>query len=74
MKTIQLKVDDNYIDLVLSMLQNLKKDVIKEINILSTKQNATKEEDDIFKKTSGLMSHYDIDPIKWQNEIRSEWD
>jgi len=74
MKTIQLKVDDNYIDLVLSMLQNLKKDVIKEINILSTKQNATKEEDDIFKKTSGLMLHYDIDPIKWQNEIRSEWD
>jgi hypothetical protein len=28
----------------------------------------------IFSKTAGLLSSQNIDPIKWQNEIRSEWD
>jgi hypothetical protein len=28
---------------------------------------------DIFKKTAGILSTKNIDPIKWQNEIRNEW-
>ncbi len=29
---------------------------------------------DILKKTAGLLSSKKIDPLKWQEEIRAEWD
>jgi len=28
----------------------------------------------IIKKTSGILSKRNIDPIEWQKKIRSEWD
>jgi hypothetical protein len=28
----------------------------------------------IIKKTAGILSKRNIDPIKWQKKIRSEWD
>jgi len=33
MQTVELKIEDNYIDSVLNILKSLKKDMIKEINI-----------------------------------------
>ena len=29
---------------------------------------------DIFSQTAGLLSSQNIDPIAWQNQMRSEWD
>jgi len=29
---------------------------------------------DKIKKTAGILKKRNIDPLKWQNEIRSEWD
>ena len=78
MKTIQFKVNDNYIQLVLSILQSLKNGIIEDLSIV---KNATKsstneyrEEKDIFSKTAGVISSQKIDPIEWQNSMRSEWD
>ena len=31
------------------------------------------QENDIFTKTLGILKNDKIDPIKWQNEIRDEW-
>jgi hypothetical protein len=72
MKTVQLKIEDDYIDLVIGMLQNLKKGVIQEIDII--KSSTQDKDDDIFAKTSGLLANQHIDPIKWQEDIRNEWD
>ena len=78
MQTIQFKVSDNYIKLILSMLQSLKSGMIKDLSII---QNGSKklvnndsEDNDIFSKTSGMISSHNIDPIEWQNSMRSEWD
>ncbi len=30
--------------------------------------------EDIFAKTAGILSGHNIDPARWQNEIREEWD
>jgi hypothetical protein len=29
---------------------------------------------DILRKTSGILKNRNIDPLKWQQNIRSEWD
>jgi len=34
MQTIQFKVSDNYLDIVLTLLNNLKIDIIKELRII----------------------------------------
>ncbi len=31
------------------------------------------QNDDVFKKTSGILKNTNIDPVKWQEEIRDEW-
>ncbi|MBF0407250.1 MAG: hypothetical protein HQM10_07845 [Candidatus Riflebacteria bacterium] len=37
-----------------------------------TEESSTKS--DIVKATAGLLKDKNIDPVKWQNEIREEWD
>jgi len=76
MQVIQFKVNDNYIQLILSMLQSLKGGIIEDLSVIKngTKHNFNSEESDIFSKTSGIISSHNIDPIEWQNSMRSEWD
>ena len=77
MQVIQFKVNDNYIQLILSMLQSLKSGIIEDLSIIKndSKESVPNMEDgDIFSKTSGIISSHNIDPIEWQNSIRSEWD
>ena len=78
-QVIQFKVNDNYIQLILSMLQSLKSGMIEDLSVIKngSKQivkNNTPKESDIFSKTSGIISSQNIDPIEWQNSMRSEWD
>ena len=41
MQTIQLKVDDSSVGIVMTLIENLKKDIVKEVKILdnSTREN-----------------------------------
>jgi hypothetical protein len=32
------------------------------------------ETTDLIKKTAGILADQQIDPLKWQHEIRQEWD
>ena len=76
-QVIQFKVSDNYIQLILSILQSLKSGIIEDLSVIKngSKQNVPNVEDsDIFSKTSGMISSHNIDPLEWQNNMRSEWD
>jgi hypothetical protein len=66
MHTIQLKVDDTVYDHILFLLKSLKpKGVIIEKDI---------HEDGIDFSQYTVQSFQQIkDPVKWQNEIRDEW-
>jgi hypothetical protein len=37
-------------------------------------ENTLHHETDIIRKTAGILSGSNIDPIAWQNEIRNEWE
>ena len=37
------------------------------------KNEVMEQNDDILKKTSGILKNTNIDPLKWQEEIRDEW-
>jgi len=65
--TIEIKVDDNYANKVIELLKSVKKGAIKELKIKKTSN-------DIFDKSSGIIAPLNIDPIKWQKNIRDEWD
>jgi len=64
--TIEIKVDDNYAQKIIELLKSVKNGAIKELKI-------KKSSNDIFEKSSGLIASLNIDPIKWQSEIREEW-
>ncbi len=68
---IQLDVSSDIFDKVMFFLENLPKNKVKLNFDFSPKKE---KKDDIFSKTAGLLSSQQIDPIAWQNQIRSEWD
>jgi len=76
MQTIQFKVNDEYIQIILSLLKGMKRGIIKDLSIVNddNKKPLEKKEIDIFSKTAGVLSSKNIDPIKWQNDMRDEWD
>jgi len=77
-QVIQFKVNDNYIQLILSILQSLKSGMIEDLSIIKNGSkklvNPNSEDSDIFSKISGMISSHNIDPLEWQNSMRSEWD
>jgi len=74
MQTIQFTIDDRYTPTILSLLQSLKEGIITDLSIKRGTNNPKEQNDDIFSKTSGILSSHHIDPIEWQDTIRSEWD
>jgi hypothetical protein len=38
------------------------------------KENAFDKSTDVIKKTAGILASQTIDPLKWQKEIRDEWE
>ena len=51
MQTVQFRVDDNYINIVLTLLNNLKIDIIKDLSIFKDKKrDLTFDKDDILTK------------------------
>jgi hypothetical protein len=49
---------------------------LKKIKVLDNQNinNSSNSKYDILKKSAGVLSAQNIDPLKWQEEIRSEWD
>ena len=68
---IEIDISSDIFDNVMFFLENLPKN-----KITLTFDTPLQEEkiDNIFSQTAGLLSSQDIDPIKWQNQIRREWD
>ena len=70
-KRIQIDISSDIFDKVITFLEKLPKNKVK-LNIVKNDQEPLKNSD-IFSKTSGLISNKKIDPLKWQEEIRNEW-
>jgi hypothetical protein len=47
-----------------------------EILVLPFSENeiSSVETTDLIKKTAGILADQQIDPLKWQHEMRQEWD
>jgi len=76
MQTIQFKFNDEYIQIIVTLLKGMKRGIIKDLSIVNddNKKPLEKKEIDIFSKTSSVLNSQNIDPIKWQNDMRDEWD
>ncbi len=70
-KCLQLELNSNIYDKVIAFISKLPKNKIK-LTLLPGNQD--NKDSNIFLETSGLLSSKKIDPVKWQKEIRSEWD
>lgn len=70
---VQLDISSDIFDKVMFFLENLPKNKIT-FNVDNSLKNSYNIEQDIFSKTAGILSSRKIDPIEWQNQIRSEWD
>jgi len=70
MQTIILKVDDNIYEDVLTLLKNLSKKGV----IIENKTSQAKKLKEFLKKNK-VKAFKDIDDaVKWQRDIRSEWE
>jgi hypothetical protein len=71
MHTIKLDIQDSIYDHVMFLLKSLDG---KYINITEYKSDEKIDKYDILEKSAGILANQDIDPLKWQEDIRSEWD
>ena len=71
MHTIKLDIQDNIYEHVIFLLKSLDS---KGLNITEYRTNNKNNKYDILEKSAGLLASQNIDPLKWQAEIRSEWD
>ncbi len=70
-KRLQLELNSDIYDKVIAFINKLPKNKVK---LIPLPDNKELNDDNIFLETSGLLASKKIDPIKWQKEIRSEWD
>ena len=68
MHLVQLKIEDNIYEHVMFLLKSLDSKGLK------ITENKIDNKYDILKKSFGILSKQNIDPLKWQDEIRSESD
>ncbi len=71
MHTIKLQVQDSIYEHVIFLLKSLDS---KGLNFTEYKTNNKNSKYDILEKSAGILADRNIDPLKWQEEIRSEWD
>ena len=68
MQTVQFRVDDNYLNIVMTLLNNLKIDIIKDLSIFKDKKsNLT------FDKEDALSKFMAIDESKKCSDISQEF-
>ena len=78
MKTIQFKVDDNYLNIVLTLLNNLKMDIVKELMVIKDNKvinNISKSDEQIkLDRVKGILKNRIPDPMEYQRALRDEWE
>ena len=78
MQTIQFKVDDNYLNIILTLLDNLKLDIVKELKIIKDNKvvnNISKSDEQMkLDRVKGILKNRIADPMKYQRELRDEWE
>jgi len=70
MHTVKLNIQDSAYNHVMYLLKSLNSkdiEVIEDDNMVNDKQDA-------IRKSTGILTGKNIDPLKWQDDIRSEWD
>ena len=77
MKTIQFKVSDDYLNVVLTLLDNLKMDIVKELTVNKVPSEATDsslvEQQKKLDQVKGILKDKIPDPISYQQRLRDEW-
>jgi len=78
MKTIQFKVDDNYLNIVLTLLNNLKMDIVKELMVIKDNKvinNISKSDEQMkLDRVKGILKNRIPDPMEYQRALRDEWE
>ncbi len=78
MQTIQFKVDDNYLNVVLILLDNLKKDMVKELMVIKNSKDTdhiSKSDEQIkLDRVKGILKNRISDPMEYQRGLRDEWE
>ena len=73
MQTIQFKVSDNYLNVVLTLLDNLKIDIIKELKVIkNNKITAILRTDEQIKldQVKGILKNRISNPVAYQRALR----
>jgi hypothetical protein len=74
MQTICLKVNDNYLDTVLTLIDSLKIDMIKDIQVIpdtTSKDMLSSDESQVLDSVKGILQDRITDPIEYQRVLRS---
>jgi len=78
MQTIQFKVDDNYLNVILTLLDNLKLDIVKELKIIKDNKvmdRVSKSDEQIkLDQVKGILKNRITDPMEYQRALRDEWE
>lgn len=74
MQTIQFKVSDNYLNIVLTLFNNLKIDIVKELKVFKDDQETPKisKTDKQLKldQVKGILRNRISDPVEYQRRLR----
>ena len=78
MQTIQFKVDDDYLNIVLTLLDNLKMDIVKELMVIKDNKvinNISKSDEQMkLDRVKGILKNKIINPMEYQRALRDEWE
>ena len=74
MQTIQLKVDDGSLNVVMTLLGNLKKDMIQDIKIIKKSNTLTSDTEKKLEQVKGILKNRIANPMEYQRTLRDEWD
>jgi len=73
MKTIQLKVNDSSLNIVMTLLDNLKKDMIQEIKIIKESRSPEENTQKKLEQVKGILKGRIPNPMEYQRILRDEW-
>ena len=73
MHTIKLQVQDSIYEHVIFLLKSLNSKGLNITEYKTDNKNSKHDVLDVLEKSAGILADKNIDPLKWQEEIRSEW-
>jgi hypothetical protein len=78
MQIVQFKVEDNYLNIVLTLLNNLKVDMVKELKVIKDNKTINKslKRDEQIKldQVKGILKNRINNPVEYQRALRDEWE